>query len=90
MTGLPLPERVTRRRAHKAKYQDIDPKAAAQEPWQATVKMVKTCSGADYNDGRGLKTMWEHTEGKQTQRAAFWRQGSCTRIVMELRRNKMF
>jgi len=87
--GLPLPDGIVGHRAHRGKYRLLDTKAASQKPWDATVKIVKSCHAKDYADGRGLQTTWEFNKERKTEKSMLVCQGNHTGLTMQLKRHSM-
>lgn len=88
--GLPLSAGVAGRRNHRLVYRDADPKELAQKPFDAEVKLIKHCALGEYDGGRGLRDHWALVKGAKNDDASLHCKGDHTKMVMKLRRFKVF
>ena len=66
MTGLPLPERVTRKRNARNARAGEEP--ARTNKWRAQLAKVSSCEGVSYDVGKGLVTDFEFSDAQPSRR----------------------
>ena len=79
MPGLPLPERLIRRRNAVAV---VEP--ATVNVWRAQLAKVSSCEGADYDGGSGLVTDFEFSDARPRSRCVLTCDGNYQKMVMTL------
>lgn len=82
MRGVPLPERLIRKR-NQAGAASILEDIELPKEWQTGVSKVETCSLAEWDGGRGLKTIFPK-EGSAKSRCVLLCTGDNTRLTMSL------
>ena len=66
MTGLPLPDRVVRRRNARKVRAGVEPFRTSA--WRAELKKVLSCEGVNYDGGKGLVTDFEFSDEQPKRR----------------------
>ncbi len=82
MTGLPLPERVLRKRNAGNSSAGVEP--AKTKIWRAHLAKVLSCEGASYDSGKGLLIDFEFSDARPQSRCILICNGSSQRLVMTL------
>ena len=82
MTGLPLPERVSRKRNARSGSTEVEP--ARTKIWRAHLARALSCEGVNYDSGKGLLTDFEFSDARPQSRRILICNGSSQRLVMNL------
>ena len=82
MTGLPLPERVIRKRNARIAIAGVEP--ARTNVWRAQLAKVLSCEGVNYDGGKGLVTVFEFSEARPSSRCALKCDGNSQKLVITL------
>ncbi len=82
MTGLPLPERVVRKRNARNARAGEEP--ARTNKWRAQLAKVSSCEGVSYDGGKGLVTDFEFSDAQPSRRFALICDGNSQKLVMTL------
>ena len=82
MTGIPLPERVVRRRNARNVRAGVEPYRT--NAWRAQLAKVSSCEGDNYDGGKGLVTDFEFSDEQPNRRCVLECEGNSQKLVMEL------
>ena len=82
MTGLPLPERVVRKRNARIARAGVEP--ARTNVWTAQLAKVSSSEGVNYDGGKGLVTDFEFSEARPSNRCALKCDGNLQKLVITL------
>ena len=82
MTGLPLPQRVQRRRDARNSSAGVEP--ARTNVWRAQLAKVSSCEGLNYDGGKGLVTVFEFNEARPSSRCFLKCDGNSQKLVITL------
>ena len=84
MRGVPPPERLAAKRTRAAVGQILE-EAPLPKDWQAGVSKVEMCALAEYDGGRGLKTVFPEGEGPNPKkRCTILCTGSTSKLTVSL------
>ena len=82
MTGLPLPDRVVRRRNARNVRAGVEPFRTSA--WRAELEKVSSCDGVDYDGGKGLVTDFKFSDEHHKRRWVLECEGNSQKLVMEV------
>ena len=83
MPGVPLPERLSRKR-NKAAARVLLAGFETHKGWDAGVSKVESCSLGEYDGGRGLKTIFEPRENEPRRRCNLICTGDTNKLTILL------
>lgn len=81
MPGLPLPDRVVRKRKRNARA-GVEP--VRTNEWRAQLAKVSSCEGVNYDGGKGLVTDFEFSDARPACRWVLKCDGNSQKLVMTL------